>query len=70
MYPLYKQMSTFKLIYYRMEIVVYVEINLADTRNVAIVNVRNHVQAIEDNVVEIARGLWFTKYINVPVLFT
>ena len=51
-----------------MEIVVYVETNLADTRNVAIVNVRNRVQAIDDNVVEIARGLWYTKYIKVQVL--
>ena len=70
MYQLFKQMSTFKLIYYRMEIVVFVEINLADTRNVAIVNVRNHVQAIEDNVVEITIRLWYTKYINVQVLST
>ena len=63
-------MTTFKLIYYRMEIVVFVETNLADTRNVAIVNVRNHVQAIEDNVVEITIRLWYTKYINVQVLYT
>ena len=61
-------MTTFKLIYYRMEIVVFVETNLADTGNVAIVNVRNHVQAIEDNVVEITIRLWYTKYINVQVL--
>ena len=53
-----------------MEIVVYVETNLADTGNVAIVNVRNHVQAIEDNVVEITIRLWYTKYINVQVLST
>ena len=51
-----------------MEIVVYVETNLANTGNVAIVNVRNHVQAIEDNVVEITIRLWYTKYINVQVL--
>ena len=70
MFHLYEQMTTFKLIYYRMEIVVYVETNLADTRNVAIVNVRNHVQAIEDNVVEITIRLWYTKYINVQVLST
>ena len=63
-------MTTFKLIYYRMEIVVYVETNLADTGNVAIMNVRNHVQAIEDNVVEITIRLWYTKYINVQVLST
>ena len=68
MQRLYKQMTTFKFIYYRMEIVVCVETNLADTRNVAIVNVRNRVQAIDDNVVEIARGLWYTKYIKVQVL--
>ena len=53
-----------------MEIVVFVEINLADTGNVAIVNVRNRVQAIEDNVVEITIRLWYTKYINVQVLST
>ena len=70
MFHLYKQMTTFKLIYYRMEIVVYVETNLADTGNVAIVNVRNHVQAIEDNVVEITIRLWYTKYINAQVLST
>ena len=50
-----------------MEIVVCVETNLADTKNVAIVNVRNRVQAVDDNVVEIARELWYTKYMEVQV---
>ena len=35
-----------------MEIVVFVGKVLADTRNVTIVNVGNHVQAIDNNVVE------------------
>ena len=51
-----------------MEIVVYVETNLADIRNVAIVNVRNRVQAIDDNVVEVTIRLWYTKYMEVQVL--
>ena len=69
MQRLYKQMTTFKFIYYRMEIVVCVETNLADTGNVAIVNVRNRVQAIDDNVVEITIQLWYTKYMEVQVGF-
>ena len=51
-----------------MEIVVCVETNLADTGNVAIVNVRNRVQAIDDNVVEVTIRLWYTKYMEVQVL--
>ena len=68
MHRLYKQMTTFKFIYYRMEIVVCVETNLADTGNVVIVNVRNRVQAIDDNVVEVTIRLWYTKYMEVQVL--